>query len=142
MGANELVAEKYSFQSGDSVFRLAVTSVLWMCLMAVAMLLAAVLISVLRGKSSDFGMLVHVTLVTSVVMAAFMFLFLFLSERIARSLYGEKRSDPCQRPCSIAWLRWPSFQQSHCWPTWRVRSILWQAYRTFGLPVILPPPRR
>jgi hypothetical protein len=82
------VVEKYSFQSGDSVLHLATASVLWMCLMAAVGLLAAVPISVLRGKSSDFGMLVHVILATGVVMAAFMFLFLFLSERVARSLCG------------------------------------------------------
>ncbi len=84
------IVEKYSFQSGESVLHLATASVLWMCLMAVAGLLAAVPVSVLRGKSADFGMLAHVSLVTSVVMAAFTFLFLFLSERIARSLCGEE----------------------------------------------------
>jgi ATP-dependent Clp protease ATP-binding subunit ClpC len=84
------VFEKYSFQSGQPILHLAAASVLWMCLMAVAMLLAGVSISVLRGRPNDLGMFVHVSLVASVAVATFTFLFLFLSERIGRVLYGQE----------------------------------------------------
>jgi ATP-dependent Clp protease ATP-binding subunit ClpC len=82
--------EKYNFQSGQPVLHLAATSVLWACLMGVAMLLAGVSISVLRGRPNDLGMFAHVSVVASVAVATFMFLFLFLSERIGRVLYGHE----------------------------------------------------
>jgi ATP-dependent Clp protease ATP-binding subunit ClpC len=84
------VLEKYSFRPGQPILRLAVASMLWMCLMAVGMLLAGVSISVLRGRFNDLGMFAHVSLVASVAGATFMFLFLFLSERIGRVLYGQE----------------------------------------------------
>ncbi len=82
--------EKYNFQSGQPVLHLAAASVLWACLMAVAMLLAGVSISVSRGRLSDLGMFAHVSVVAGVAVATFMFLFLFLSEGIGRVLFGQE----------------------------------------------------
>jgi len=88
-GRVRFVLETYTYQPGDSVLRLAAVSLLSMVLMIAGLLLAAMLVSLLRARHDDFGMLVHVSLATGVVMAAFSFVFLFLSERTARALCGE-----------------------------------------------------
>ena len=82
--------DKYGFEPGEPIPYLAGKSFLFMCVMDAAMLLAGVLISLLRARPSELGMIVHVILVTGVVMAAFSFVFLLLPERIGRALYGEE----------------------------------------------------
>ena len=84
------VFAKYIYQPGDSALRLAAMSVLCMCLMIAGMLLTGLVISMLRGKLSELGLFAHVSLVVGVLMAAFMFVFIFLTERIGRALFGEK----------------------------------------------------
>ncbi|MEN6365643.1 MAG: hypothetical protein ABFC88_02380 [Thermoguttaceae bacterium] len=84
------LVEKYNYQSAQTVRHLFATSLLWACLMTVAMMLTGLSISLLRGRPHDLGMFLHVSLVTGVAVPTLMFLWLFLSERIARALYGRE----------------------------------------------------
>jgi ATP-dependent Clp protease ATP-binding subunit ClpC len=85
-----LLEKYFDFRAGEPVLHLAGKSILLMCMMDAAMLLAGVLISLLGARPNELPMFLHVTLVTGVVMAAFMFVFLLSPERIGRALYGEK----------------------------------------------------
>ena len=82
------LVERYNFQPWEPVRRLAVMSVLCMGLTTAAMLAAGVIICVLRGRTSELGMISHVSLVMGVVITGFMFGFIFLSERMGQAVFG------------------------------------------------------
>jgi hypothetical protein len=81
---------KYSFQPGESVFRLARMCVLYMGMMVAAMLVIGLVIAVVRDRLSELGLFANVGFIIGVLMAAYMFVFLFLSERMGLKVCGKE----------------------------------------------------
>ncbi len=104
--------DKLRWEPGESLLHLAGKHVILAFASFAYMLPLMFLVIWIRGRLAEIGMILHVVVVMAVMMSAFSFLFILLTDRLERALYGRNSERSLRRAvlyCLVSLAVFPAF---------------------------------